>query len=299
MKYLNLLINKFYKCFFYIIYKRGRFIPDRCYLKVLYRAVYGRRLNLKKPLRYSEKLQWIKLYDRNPNYINMVDKFEAKSIVSSIIGNQYIVPTIGVFNNWADIKFENLPEQFVIKCTHDSGSVFVCKEKKQFNIQKTRDAINKALSYNFYWNSREWPYKSVKPRILIEEYMPALAGEQPLDYKFFCFNGVPKYVKVNLKCKVGHKSNWYTLPDWKFVNNSSTFIDVCDESVRILKPDCIDRIYELIHVLTKGLPQVRLDFYIDGNNIFFGEFTFFHGSGFEVFKDDNFDLELGSQITII
>ena len=144
-------------------------LNDKTYLKLKYKLVMKSKLNLENPKTFNEKMQWLKIYDRKPEYTKMVDKYEAKKYVASIIGEEYIIPTLGVYNKVDDIDFKKLPEQFVIKTTHDSGSVFICKNKNEFNMDKVKKIINKSLNKNYYYESREWPYKDVKPQIIVEE----------------------------------------------------------------------------------------------------------------------------------
>lgn len=169
---------------------------EKC-LGFWYKYRFGTRLNLKNPKTFNEKIQWLKLYDRNPLYTTMVDKYEAKKYVASIIGEEYIIPTLGVWDKFDDIDFDKLPNQFVLKCTHDSGGLAVCKDKKVFDINAARKRINRSLKRNFYWIGREWPYKDVRPRIIAEQYMENSDGRTELsDYKFYCFNGKPEYCHV-------------------------------------------------------------------------------------------------------
>ena len=167
-----------------------RFLNDEHYLKIKYKIEMGKKLNLNNPKTFNEKLQWLKLNDRKVIYTTMVDKYEAKKYVSNIIGKEYIIPTLGIYEQFDDIDFEKLPNQFVIKCTHDSGGVIICKDKNSFNKKQAKNKINKCLKKNFYNNFREWPYKNVKPRIIVEDFI----GENLIDYRIYCFNGKAQYV---------------------------------------------------------------------------------------------------------
>ena len=166
--------------------------PDKLYLKLKYRLIMGKKLDLINPKTYNEKLQWLKLYDRNPLYSNLVDKYEVRKYIEEKIGEEYLIPLIGVYNSFEEINFEELPEKFVLKCTHDSGSVVVCPNKKILNINETKLNINKALKRNFYYQGREWPYKNVTPRIVCEKMLDS----RIIDYKIFCFNGKPEFLYV-------------------------------------------------------------------------------------------------------
>ena len=165
-------------------YGLGRIIPDRFYLKCLYKARMEKKLNLKSPQTYNEKLQWLKLYDRNPEYSDMVDKYEVKKYVADRIGEKYIIPTLGIWERFDDVDFDILPEKFVLKCTHDSGGLVICKGREQLDIKSARKKIEKSLRRNYYWHGREWPYKSIKPRIIAEQFVSDNTHSDLIVYKF-------------------------------------------------------------------------------------------------------------------
>ena len=165
-------------------------IPDSIVLKCIYRSELNKKLNLNNPKTFNEKLQWLKLYDRKDIYTTMVDKYEAKKYVAGIIGEEYIIPTIGIYNSFDEIDFDKLPKRFVMKCTHDSGGIIICKDKSNFNKVLAKKKIEKSLKKNYYYGGREWPYKNVKPRIIIEEYMEDKKHHELRDYKIFCFNKI-------------------------------------------------------------------------------------------------------------
>ena len=173
------------------------FLNDKSYLKIIYWAKTGNKIDFCNPKNFNEKIQWLKLYDRNDNYTVMVDKYEAKKYVSNIIGKEYIIPTIGIYNKFDEINFDELPNQFVIKCTHDSGGIVVVNDKSRLNILETKNKINRCLKKNYYYSGREWPYKNVKPRIIIEKNMSTKNENYIRDYKFMCFNGEPKILYVS------------------------------------------------------------------------------------------------------
>ena len=174
-----------------------RFLPDKTFIKAKYKLVTGNKLNIDNPHTYNEKLQWLKLYDRNIKYSVMVDKYEVKKYVGNIIGQNHIIPTIGIYDRFDDIDFNKLPKQFVIKCTHDSGGLVICKDKNSLNYNEIRKKFNKLLKRNYYSTHREWPYKNVKPRIIIEKYMEDEKNKSIRDYKFFCFHGKPTIHSMN------------------------------------------------------------------------------------------------------
>ena len=271
-------------------------ISDETYLKLVFRIKMGKKLNLKNPQTYSEKLQWIKLFDRRLEYTQMVDKYEAKYYVKERIGEKYIIPTLGVWDNANDIDFEKLPNQFVLKTTHDSGGIIICKDKSKLNIESAKKKLSKCLKHNFFWGMREWPYKNVKPRIIAEKYMEDETGELR-DFKFFCFNG-----EVKAMFLATDRSN----------PNEETKFDFFDENFHHLpftnghpnaqkmfvKPDGFEKMKELASKLSKGIPQVRIDFYNIKGEIYFGEITFFHWSGLMPFNPEDWDYKFGSWINL-
>lgn len=272
-------------------------MSDKEYLKILYKKVFDKKLNLKNPKSFNEKMQWLKLYDRNPEYTKMVDKYEAKKYVSKIIGEEYIVPTLGIYEHFDEIDFDKLPNQFVIKCTHDSGGVFICKEKEKFDIKYVKRKIEENMKKNFFYDFREWPYKNIKPRIIVEEFI----GENLIDYRFYCFNGKAKliYMYINesnsiekpepLKCNI-YDTSWNLQ---KFHQNSLPTEE---------KYECPKQLKEMIEIsekLSKDTKFLRVDLYIKDDNILFGELTFFPGAGFSKFYPEEEDLRMGEKLKII
>lgn len=254
-----------------------RFIPDKYYLKKWYKFKTGKELNLKNPQSFNEKLQWLKLYDRNPNYSKMVDKYEVRQYIKEKIGEEHLIPLVGgPWKNFEDIDFTKLPDQFVLKCTHDSGSVEICKNKKEFDIEKVRKKFNYTLKRNYYYYGREWPYKNVKPRIIAEKYLLDDSGIEPKDYKIFNFNGEPHIIQVDLDRFVNHRHNYYTTK-WEFLD--MYIDDPNDPNVIIECPPELDELLRLARQLSKGIPHLRTDFYIMKGKILFGELTFYHAGG--------------------
>ena len=190
-------MNIFKKIFLKVASKNWlNWMSDEKYIKLMYRIKMGDRINLDNPRGYNEKLQWMKLNDRNPEYVKMVDKYEVKKYIADIIGEEYVIPTLGVYDKFEDIDFEKLPNQFVLKCTHDSGGTAICKDKEKLNIDSVKEKINKSMKKNYFYWGREWPYKEVKPRIIAEQYMEDYTDGELRDYKFFCFDGEPKAMFV-------------------------------------------------------------------------------------------------------
>ena len=273
-------------------------MDDIKYLKTRFKFVFSRDLKLDDPKTFNEKLQWLKLNDRNNLYTTMVDKYEAKEYVSKIIGSKYIIPTLGVYDNFDDINFEKLPNRFVIKCTHDSGSTIICKNKSDFNIGRAKRKINKCLKNNFYYAGREWPYLNVKPRIIIEQYMEDTSITDLEDYKIQCFNGkvdnimvcVDRYTKAGVKYHYFDK-NWKYLP-------YCVYEGIDENNVNVPKPKQLNEMIEIAEKLSKNIPQLRVDLYIINNQIYFGELTFFTNGGFDTTITEEADYILGNKLDL-
>lgn len=275
----------------------SNYIPDRFYLQLLYRRVFGKKLNLLNPITYNEKLQWLKLYNRNPLYSRLVDKYEVKKWVENRIGAQYLIPTIGVWNEFDEIDFEKLPNQFVLKCTHDSGGVIIVNNKSELNIVNAREKINRCLKRNYFWPGREWPYKNVTPRIIAEDYISFkdsdLSGIP--DYKFFCFDG-----KVNALLVATDRQAGDTKFD--FFDNKFTPLPFRwgHDHARVTpgKPKNFDQMVRIAETLSKGFPHVRVDLYNCDGMVYFGELTFTHWSGFCPFEPEEWDSRFGEWINL-
>ena len=270
-------------------------LSDRIVLKMAYYSFMHRTLNLDFPRTFNEKLQWLKLYNRNPEYTNMVDKFSVKEHVGRIIGNSHIIPTLGVWDSFDDINFNDLPSQFVLKCTHDSGGIVICKNKDLFDKEAAKRKLNRSLRRDYYKVWREWPYKNVKHRIIAEKYMENSNGELE-DYKFMCFNGK---VKCCFTCSErfsddGLKVTFYD-NDWKIMPFERHYPALKKEEVR---PKSFEQMIYFAELLSKDIPFVRIDFYEINDTPYFGEITFFPGSGFEEFTPEEWDEILGSWIEL-
>ncbi|MGI6280447.1 MAG: ATP-grasp fold amidoligase family protein, partial [Acutalibacteraceae bacterium] len=283
-----------------VIEKITHLIPDAIYVKMLYRIRMHYPLNLKEPKSFNEKLQWIKLYDRNPLYTKMVDKYEAKGYVSNLIGEEHIIPTLGVWNRFDDIDFDSLPDQFVLKCTHDSGGLVIVRNKSSFDRQAAKEKIEQSLKTNYYWHCREWPYKDVKPRIIAEKYMENHSenGDTGLiDYKFYCFGGEPRFLYVS-KGLENHKtaSISFVTCDWEFAPYERK--DFKPFSVLPNKPQKFDEMLIIAKELSKGFDFLRVDLYEIDNMVYFSELTFTPCGGFMPFKEKSQDLEMGRLLKI-
>lgn len=271
-------------------------IGDEKYLKILYKLVFDKDLDLINPQTFNEKIQWLKINDRKEIYTKMVDKYEAKNYVADVIGKEYIIPTIGIYNKLSDIDLSKLPDKFVMKCTHDSGGLIICKDKKQLNFNKEKKKIAKSLKRNFYYSGREWPYKNVKPRIIVEKYMEESDKKELKDYKLFCFNGIPQIVLV---CSERYSSEnmcetWFDM-NWNL-------IDVVESGHRIdttiSKPKKFKEMIALSKKLSKGIPFVRVDWYEIKGKLYFGELTFYPASGFEKFEPEEWNYKMGEMLEL-
>ena len=265
---------------------------DELYLKIVYWLSMGKRLNLKNPKTFNEKLQWLKLYNRKPEYTIMVDKVKAKEYVAKIIGKEHIIPTLGVWDDPDEIDFDALPNQFVLKCNHNSGmGMCICRNKSKLDIAKVKRELRKGLRQDYYMTNREWPYKNVPRKIMAEKFMQD--GNKPdlKDYKFFCFNGEPKYMLLVSGRQAGKKIFDYFDLNW----NHLPVHDVgCPGAERLpAKPDNFEEMIFIAKKLSKGMTHVRVDLYNINCKIFFGELTFFDGSGLSVYDPREWDFKFG------
>lgn len=279
-------------------------MPDKWFLKWLYYFTMGKKLNIEAPVTFNEKLQWLKLYDRNPLYTKMVDKYEAKQFVAGIIGEEHIIPTLGIWERFEDIDFDALPNQFVLKCTHDSGGLVVCRDKSKLNILEAKKKIEKSLNNNYYFWGREWPYKHVKPRIIAEKYLEqktAHAKESSrnslVDYKFYCFNGEPLflYISEGLDDHKTAKLSFLNL-DWSFAAFQRSDFEEFFELPP--KPLSFDRMVSIAGILSKNIPFVRVDLYEIDKQVLFSELTFSPCSGLTQFEPVEWDKKLGDYIEL-
>lgn len=273
-------------------------MTDETLLKLMYKSRMGKTLNLDNPKSFSEKLQWLKLYDRKPWYTKLVDKYEVRSYIEETIGKEYLIPLYGVWDDADEIDFDSLPDQFVLKCTHDSGSVIICQDKTKLDKNKAKKKLKRAQRFNYYYCSREWPYKNVKPRIIAEKYMLNIEGSTELsDYKWFCFDGVAKVMFVVTDRQtpgVGTKMDYF---DMEF--RHLPFTNGCPNATHIIeKPVNFELMRELAERISKGLPHVRVDFYEADGRVYFGEITFFDGCGMTPFEPDEWDDMFGSWIRL-
>ena len=272
--------------------KYSQTMPDEEYIKKVYFLNFLKKINLENPTTFNEKLNWMKLYKREVQYTQMADKYAVKDIVSTLIGSQYVVKNYGVFNSWDEIDFSGLPSQFVLKGTHDSGGAFLCRDKNTFNYAAVREKIVSNQNKNFYYWYREWPYKNIKPRIIVDELLDDHTGNELQDYKFWCFNGKPMYMYITIKGKNVYE-NFYDM-EYKPVGINHLFPR---HEPEFEKPANFELMKNLAAKLSKDLPFVRVDFYDVKGRVYFGEYTFYDWGGMRPFRG-NWDKKLGELITL-
>ena len=288
----NIVASKLLVTFF-------QWLPDKIYLKYRFRLAMAQKLNLNNPLTYNEKLQWLKLYNRRPEYTMMVDKIKVKEYVASVIGSEYIIPTLGTWENPNDIDFNKLPNRFVLKCNHNSGlGMFICKDKNKIDVENIKKKLRKGLKENYFKRNREWPYKNVPRRILAEQYVDPEPGKDDLpDYKFFCFNGKVKALFIATNRTKGEHAVRFDFYDEHFnhlpFTNGHPNADILPG-----KPVSFEKMKQLAEKLSKNIPHVRIDLYDVNGKILFGEMTFFHWSGMIPFEPQEWDYKFGSWIQL-
>lgn len=275
------------------------FLPSPFYLKLFYFSTTGKRLNLKNPVGYNEKLQWLKLHNQNTNYSSLVDKIAVKDIINKKLGPGYTIKTLGYWDSFDKIDFSSLPESFVLKCNHDSGSTKIIKNKSKLNQNKLLELqkfFNNRLKKDFFYAGREYPYKGIKPYIMAEEFIENKNSKSKNieDYKFFCFNGIPKILYV--------ATDRFTDLRWTFFDMNFKRLNIINHhpnsSRYIPKPKNFDTMIEIATKLSKGIKNVRIDLYEIDNKIYFGEYTFFHGGGFRLFFPEEWELKLGKWLNL-
>lgn len=288
------------KVFIYLWILSSKLIKsDKVYLKVLYFLSVNKKMDFNNPFTFTQKIQWLKLYNNSPICTKMVDKYEVREIIKEKIGEEYLIPLLGVWDDFDEIDFDILPNQFVLKTTHDSGTVVVCKDKSRLNINDTKKRINKSLKRNYFWKGREYPYKNVKPRIIAEEFMTNEDDSDLVDYKFFCFNGVPqilffaseRFNKRNELAKFDYYDmdlNHLPIKSRGHKNSDVLLKDIAN--FEIMK--------QIASKLSNGFPHLRVDLYSIRGKIYFGELTFHHDGGIVPFIPENWDLKIGDLINL-
>lgn len=280
-----------------ILHRLSFIFPDKQYLKMMFRLKMGYPLNLRKPQTFNEKLQWLKLYNRRQEYTQMVDKYEVKEYVAKVIGEEYIIPTIGVWDKFDQIDFSSLPEQFVLKTTHGGGGsgIVICNNRDNFDISEAKQILNRSLSGNIYKSLREWPYRGVKKRIIAEQYIQDECGELK-DYKFFCFNGVVKFFKIDFGRFSSHHANYYDRKGTLLPFGEADYMP-CPNKV-IDMPHNLSEMIALAEKLSRLIPFLRVDLYNVNGTIYFGELTFFPASGFGKISPENYDYIIGKSLEL-
>lgn len=286
------------KILVFILNKGAKLFSDKKFLKMKFRLEMGHNLDLDNPKTFNEKLQWLKLYNRKPEYTTMVDKHAVKEYVANIIGKEHIIPTLGVWNSIDEIDWDTLPNQFVIKTTHGGGGggVVICKDKTNFDKKKAKKTIQKSLDGDIYWNYREWPYKDVPKRIIAEQFM-SNNGKDLEDYKIHCFNGEPKFILVcsNRYGNGAMIDDFYT-PEWELMDVRRPGHPKSEKASKA--PEQLNQMLELSRTLSKDIPFLRTDFYIINNKIYFGELTFFPASGMSKFEPEEWDYTFGNYLKL-
>ena len=266
-------------------------ILDIDYLKMIFEKKMNYLPNFENPVTFNEKLNWLKLNDRNPVYTKLADKLTVREFIAEQIGADYLVPIYGAWDSAEAIDFSSLPEQFVLKCNHDSGSVVVCHDIRQLDIERAKNKLTKRLNTNYYWRSREWVYKDITPRIFASKYL----GDNINDYKILTFNGEPKIIQVVYDLFTSQKRNLYTT-DWDYLPVSQHF--PTDPLHMINKPANLSKMLELAGILSQGIPHVRVDFWEVEGQLYFSEFTFYSDGGFSKFEPYDYDELLGSWLKL-
>lgn len=272
-------------------------VSDEEYLKKMYKFKMGKKLDLENPKTFNEKLQWLKLYNRRPEYTMMADKVAVREYIAKTIGEEYLIPCLGVWDNPDDIDFASLPDKFVLKCNHNSGlGMCICKDKSKLDIEKVKENLQKGLKQNYYLHGREWPYKDIKRQIIAEQYMTDSTGGL-VDYKFFCFDGYVDCVMVCIDRHINDTKFYFFDSAWKLKRLNKRGQEA-PEDFTLPMPDCMPRMFELARKLSESHPFVRVDLYECDSQIYFGELTFFPDSGFDANLLEETDLYFGEMLKI-
>lgn len=289
--------DPYYQIGYDLMQKHPRWMSDTYYIRVFWKMFMGYELDLKNPQTFNEKLQWLKLHDHNPLYSKLVDKYRVKEYVAKKIGKEHVIPTIAVYQSVDEIDLDKLPNQFVLKCNHDSGSVVICRDKATFDLEAAKQKLGETIKRNFYWEAREWAYKGVKPVIFAEKYMednnPDNETKDLLTYKFICCDGKPQLMYITVK----NEDVWedYFDLDYKLLD---IMRDFRHSNISWLKPKTFEKMKEIAATLSQGIPQVRMDLYEANGQVYFSEFTFYDWGGYAKFKPEKWDKILGDAILI-
>ena len=295
-KIKKFVTNRYYR--FDILSELGFFnkMDDEKYLIRKYNYLFNDKLDFDNLCTFNQKLQWLKIHDRDKRYVTMVDKYEVKNLVAKMIGEEYIIPTFGVWDSFDKIDFDNLPDKFVLKCTHDSGGNIIVHDKKKLDKKFAEDKLSHCLKRNYFYTTREWPYKEVKPRIIAEKFMTNEDSNDLKDYKFFCFNGQVKFFKIDLNRFKNHRANYYDCS-----GNILPFGEVIcppDFEADINMPYNLELMINLAEKMSKNITFIRIDFYEVNRKVYFGEFTFYPASGFGKFLPEEWDNKIGKLLEL-
>lgn len=274
-----------------------KLIPDKVFLRYKYYRIMKKWLSFNNPKTFNEKIQWLKVYDRNEIYTNFVDKYEVRKFISKEFGDKYLIPLINVYDNVEEVNFNDLPKQFVLKCTHDSGGIVICKDKDLLNIDNAKKLLQNFIDRNYFYEWREWPYKNIKPRIICEKYMIDEKQQDIMDYKLMCFNGKVKCILVcsNRDSVQGVNMNFYDI----FWNEMDlTRPKHKPKNGKIKKPINLEKMITMAEKIASEKPFIRVDFYEINEQLYFGEITLYPGAGFEKFSPEEYDNILGSWIEL-
>jgi hypothetical protein len=273
-----------------------RFVPDELMIKLQYKIKLGRTLNLKEPRRYTEKLQWYKLYYRNPLMVQCADKYCVREYIE-LKGLGHILNDLyAVYSSPSELNFDKLPNKFVIKTSNGSGTNVFCKDKSQLLVNDLKKMLTEWMNRDIYSSGREWAYQGMMPRIIVEAFLEDKDNmfEGINDYKFICFNGEAKYIVLDVNRHVKHKRNFYNT-NWNFINVSSDHPNLGD---CVPRPEGLDEMLRVANILAKDFPCIRVDLYWVNGKVYFGELTFYPWTGYVQFDPDDFDYELGKQFKL-
>ena len=282
---------------------RGKYddLPDEEFLMRKYKAVMGRPLSLDKPRTFSEKLQWLKLHNRKPEYTVMVDKYLVREHIAKTVGEEYLIPLLGVWSDPDEIDFDALPDRFVLKCNHNSGlGMYICRDKSKMDTERVREELRRGLRQDYYLTGREWPYRDVPRRITAEAFLEDDECDELRDYKFFCFDGEPMFCQVISDRSTDERMDFFDMA-WERAPFSRTVAEgvpypTADRPIPV--PKTFETMKEAAATLSRGVPFLRVDFYEVNGRMYFGELTFFPASGFCPFTPDEWNDRLGDKIPL-
>jgi len=270
-------------------------MSDERFTKYFYKRKFKRTLDLDCPKSFHEKINWLKLYDKNPVYPTLVDKYAVREYIAKKLGSEYLIPLINVYDNADEIVFSELPESFVLKCTHGSGCNIICPDKTKLDCEEAREKLKKWLKTDYYKIGREWPYNYVPRRIVAEQYLTDETKVELKDYKLFCFNGKVRVIEVDFNRFIGHKCNVYDR-EWNRINGEISYLS--DNSVEIKRPANLEKMIELAEKVSSDFSFLRVDFYSVYDKIYFGELTLYPGAGFETYRPFEFNMQMGEYLQI-